>query len=63
MITGINHFGIVVKNLDDVIAFLKEAFGAQQISRVEFLDLKQIIRHDEDWRGMLGASREKVGQC
>jgi methylmalonyl-CoA epimerase len=42
MIKGINHLGIAVKNLDDVTAFLKEAFGAEEVSRVEFPDLKQI---------------------
>ena len=42
MIKGINHLGIVVKSLDDVIPFLQEAFGAEEVSRVEFPDLKQI---------------------
>ena len=42
MIKGINHLGIVVKNIDEVVSFLKDAFGAEEISRVEFPDLKQI---------------------
>ncbi|MBW1780535.1 MAG: VOC family protein [Deltaproteobacteria bacterium] len=42
MIKGINHLGIVVKSIDEVVPFLKEAFGAEEISRVEFPELKQI---------------------
>ena len=42
MIKGINHLGIVVKNIDEVVSFLKDAFGAEEISRAEFPDLKQI---------------------
>jgi methylmalonyl-CoA epimerase len=42
MIKGINHVGIVVKRIDEVLAFLKEAFGAEEVARVEFPGLKQI---------------------
>jgi len=42
MIKGINHVGIVVKDIDEVVSFLRETFGAQEIRRVEFPRLKQI---------------------
>ena len=42
MIKGINHVGIAVKNIDEVLAFLKETFGAVEISRTEFPAIKQI---------------------
>ncbi len=42
MIKGINHLGIVVKNIDEVVDFLRETFGAQEISRIELPELKQI---------------------
>lgn len=42
MIKGINHVGIVVKNIDEVVTFLAETFGAKEISRTEYTELKQI---------------------
>ncbi|MBW1817560.1 MAG: hypothetical protein JRJ60_10410, partial [Deltaproteobacteria bacterium] len=42
MIKGINHVGVVVKSIDDVLGFLKEAFGAEEVKRMEFPQLKQI---------------------
>ena len=42
MIKGINHLGIVVENIDEVVDFLRETFGAQEISRIELPELKQI---------------------
>ena len=42
MVKGINHMGIVVKSIDDTLKFLRETFGAEEVSRVEFPELKQI---------------------
>lgn len=42
MVTGINHLGIVVKSIDETLAFLRAAFGAEEIERIEFPELKQI---------------------
>jgi methylmalonyl-CoA epimerase len=42
MIRGINHVGIVVKSTDEVVEFLRTTFGAKEIKRVEFPELKQI---------------------
>jgi len=42
MIRGINHVGIVVKKIDEVLSVLKEAFGAQEIQRMEISVMKQI---------------------
>jgi methylmalonyl-CoA/ethylmalonyl-CoA epimerase len=42
MIRGMNHVGIVVRSIDEVVSFLVETFGAQEIRRVEFPELKQI---------------------
>ena len=42
MIKGINHLGVVVKSIDEVVAFLKETFGTEEIKRIEFPELKQI---------------------
>ncbi|MFC1859518.1 VOC family protein [Thermodesulfobacteriota bacterium] len=42
MIKGINHMGIVVKDIDDTLSFLKEAFGAEEVRRTEYPMMKQI---------------------
>jgi hypothetical protein len=42
MIKGINHVGIVVKSIDEVLPVLREAFGAKEIQRVEVPQMKQI---------------------
>ncbi len=41
MIKGINHLGIVVEDIDDVVAFLVDAFGAKEVTRIDFPKLKQ----------------------
>jgi methylmalonyl-CoA/ethylmalonyl-CoA epimerase len=42
MIKGINHVGIVVKNIDEVLSLLREAFGAEEVHRMEIPVMKQI---------------------
>ena len=42
MIKGINHVGVVVKNIDEVLSFLKETFGAEEVKRMAFPQLKQV---------------------
>lgn len=42
MIKGINHIGIVVKNIEEVVSFLRETFGAEEIGRMEIPAMKQI---------------------
>jgi len=42
MIKGINHVGIAVRNIDEVLGFLKEAYGAEEVSRTEFPQMKQV---------------------
>jgi len=42
MIKGINHVGIAVKNIDEMLGFLKEAYGAEEVSRTEFPQMKQV---------------------
>ena len=42
MVMKINHIGIVVKNIDEVVAFLKGAFGAEETSRHEYPELNHI---------------------
>jgi methylmalonyl-CoA/ethylmalonyl-CoA epimerase len=42
MIKGINHVGIVVRNIDEVMGFLKKTFGAEEVARREFPELKQV---------------------
>ena len=41
MIEGINHLGIVVKNIDEVVSFLSEAFDAEEIDRMNVPQMKQ----------------------
>jgi len=36
IIKGINHVGVVVNDIDDVIGFLGETFRAEEITWVEF---------------------------
>jgi len=33
MVKGISHIGIVVKNIDDVLSFLREFLGAEEVRR------------------------------
>lgn len=42
MIHGLNHLGIVVKDIDEMLGFLRNAFEAEEISREEFPEMKQI---------------------
>jgi methylmalonyl-CoA/ethylmalonyl-CoA epimerase len=42
MVKGINHLGVVVKDIDEAVAFLRETFGAEEIKRVAFPNLQQI---------------------
>lgn len=42
MIKGINHVGIVVKNIDEVLSLLRDAFGAEEIHRMDVPPMKQI---------------------
>jgi len=42
MIKGIDHLGIAVENIDDVLAVLTEAFGADELTRKEYPQLQQI---------------------
>ncbi len=42
MIKGINHLGIVVESIDEVVDFLKESFGAKELRRVPLPKLQQI---------------------
>ena len=42
MIKKINHIGVVVEKIDEVVSFLVEMFGADEISRTEFKELNQI---------------------
>jgi methylmalonyl-CoA/ethylmalonyl-CoA epimerase len=51
MIKGINHVGIVVKSIDEALGFLREAFGAEEVRRMEVPMMKQIssiVRIGED---------------
>lgn len=42
MIKGINHLGIVIRDIDEVVSFLKDTFGAEELNRAEFPAMKQI---------------------
>jgi methylmalonyl-CoA epimerase len=41
MIKGLNHIGIVVKNIDDTMRIFSRAFGAEELGRKTFADLGQ----------------------
>ena len=41
MITGINHVGMVVKNIDETLKLLSALFGAKEIGRKSFPELGQ----------------------
>ena len=42
MIKGINHIGVVVKNIDETVEFFKEAFGAEEVERISFPEVGQV---------------------
>ena len=41
MIKGLNHIGIVVKNIDETMRLFSRTFGAEEIGRKTFPDLGQ----------------------
>lgn len=41
MFLGINHIGIVVKDIDKWVDFLSKAFGAEEVTRVDLPDRGQ----------------------
>ena len=41
MITGLNHIGIVVKDIDETMKLFSGAFGAEEIGRKTFAELGQ----------------------
>ncbi len=42
MIKGIDHIGIAVEKIDDILAIMKEYFGAEELKRTEYPELQQI---------------------
>ncbi|MEW5980235.1 MAG: VOC family protein [Acidobacteriota bacterium] len=42
MVKGINHVGIVVKNLNEAFSTLGEAFGCEEVYRMEVPQMQQI---------------------
>jgi len=42
MIKGMDHVGIAVDNIDDMVSFLKDIFGAKETSRTDYPNLQQI---------------------
>ena len=42
MIKGIDHIGIAVTNVDEVLKFLKDTFSAEELKRTEYPQLQQI---------------------
>lgn len=42
MIKGIDHIGIAVEKVDDVLKIMKEYFGAEEVSRKTYPELQQI---------------------
>jgi methylmalonyl-CoA/ethylmalonyl-CoA epimerase len=42
MIKGIDHLGIAVENIDEVLAMLQGAFGADELIRREYPQLQQM---------------------
>ena len=42
MIKGIDHVGIVVEKIDEVVDVLREAFGADELARKEYPQLQQV---------------------
>lgn len=42
MVKGIHHIGIIVTKIDDVLPFLKDAFGAEEKDRTAIPEAKQI---------------------
>ncbi len=42
MIKGIDHVGIAVKSIDEMVSFLENIFGAKEVSRTDYPGLQQI---------------------
>ncbi len=42
MIKGIDHVGIAVKSIDEMVSFLKNIFDAKEVSRTEYPGLQQV---------------------
>ena len=42
VVKGISHIGIVVQDIDEVLSFLRDSFGAEEIKRIEIPKIKQI---------------------
>ncbi|HQB13087.1 MAG TPA: VOC family protein [Syntrophales bacterium] len=42
MIKGIDHIGIAVKSIDETLGFMKDAFGAEEVKRIDYPQLQQV---------------------
>ncbi len=42
MIKGVDHIGIAVSDIDEMLDFLKEVFAAEEYKRTEYPELQQI---------------------
>jgi methylmalonyl-CoA/ethylmalonyl-CoA epimerase len=42
MIKGINHLGVVVENIEEMVSFLNESFKAEEIKRMDIPQMQQI---------------------
>ena len=42
MIKGMDHVGIAVENVDDMVSFFKDTFGANETSRTDYPELQQV---------------------
>ncbi len=42
MIKGINHLGIVVEDIEEMVSFLNESFEAEEIKRIDIPQMQQI---------------------
>jgi len=42
MIKQVDHVGVAVTSIDDILAFLKDSFGAEELVRNEYPELQQI---------------------
>ncbi|MEN6465923.1 MAG: VOC family protein [Syntrophaceae bacterium] len=42
MIKGIDHIGIAVEKIDDILGIMKDYFGAEELKRTEYPELQQI---------------------
>ena len=42
MVKGINHLGIVVENIDEMVSFLNQMFSAEEFKRIDVPQMQQI---------------------